>query len=114
MEEASVSTNIVILDACRNTPVLRSFRSGARGLARMEAPNGSFISYSTAPGSVAYDGDGANSPFATALANQVRNSDQPIEITFRKVRRAVLETTGGAQTPWDSSSLVDTFVFNPG
>ena len=48
MEDASAATNIVILDACRNTPILRSFRSGLRGLARMEAPNGSFISYSTA------------------------------------------------------------------
>ncbi len=114
MEEADAGTNIIILDACRNTPVLRSFRSGTRGLAQMEAPNGSFISYSTAPGSVAADGAGDFSPFASALAQQLRNKAQPIEITFRNVRREVLKLTEGQQTPWDSSSLVETFMFNPG
>lgn len=79
----------------------------------MEAPNGSFVSYSTAPGSVAYDGDGQNSPFAEALNIEVRKSGQPIEITFRNVRRSVLQSTGGQQTPWDSSSLTDSFAFNP-
>lgn len=113
MEEAGAATNIIILDACRNTPVLRKFRSGVRGLARMEAPNGSFISYSTAPGSVAFDGDGSNSPFATALATEFDRPGQPIELTFRNVRRSVLQATAGAQTPWDSSSLTDTFMFKP-
>jgi hypothetical protein len=111
MEEAGSSTNIVILDACRNMPVSRSFRSGTRGLARMEAPNGSFVAYSTAPGSVAADGDGKNSPFVTALAQQISRKGQPIEVIFRDVRRTVLESTGGKQTPWDSSSLISPFYF---
>ena len=113
MEDASATTNIVILDACRNTPILRSFRSGARGLARMEAPNGSFISYSTTPGSVAYDGDGKYSPFAEALSTELSALGQPIEATFRNVRKSVLKSTDGKQTPWDSSSLTDTFLFRP-
>lgn len=113
MVDASAATNIVILDACRNTPVLRSFRSGVRGLARMEAPNGSFISYSTAPGSVAYDGDGKYSPFAEALSMELSASGQPIEATFRNVRKSVLKSTDGQQTPWDASSLTDTFLFRP-
>ncbi len=114
MEEAGASTNIIILDACRNTPVLRRFRGGLRGLARMEAPNGSFISYSTAPGSVAADGEGANSPFASALAQQIAQSGLPIEVMFRNVRREVIEQTNGLQTPWDSSSLTSSFEFVPG
>jgi uncharacterized caspase-like protein len=111
MEEAGTSTSIVILDACRNMPLMRSFRSGSRGLARMEAPNGSFVAYSTAPGSVAADGTGKNSPFVTALAQQISRKGQPIEVVFRDVRRTVLETTGGKQTPWDSSSLISPFYF---
>lgn len=111
MEEAGSATNIVILDACRNMPLTRSFRSGARGLARMEAPNGSFVAYSTAPGSVAADGDGANSPFVLALSREIGRRGKPIEVIFRDVRRAVLETTGGKQTPWDSSSLISPFYF---
>lgn len=114
MEEAGASTSIVILDACRNLPLQRSFRDGSRGLARMEAPNGSFVAYSTAPGSVAADGTGANSPFAAALVAEMARPDQPIEVTFRNVRRQVIAATGGKQTPWDSSSLVDSFVFTPG
>jgi uncharacterized caspase-like protein len=77
----------------------------------MEAPNGSFISYSTAPGGVAVDGDGGNSPFALALSTELTRPGQPIEIAFRNVRRSVLTATNGEQTPWDSSSLIDSFVF---
>lgn len=113
MEEAGASTIIVILDACRNLPVQRNFRDSTRGLARMDAPNGSFVAYSTAPGSVASDGTGTNSPFASALIAEIRKPDQPIEITFRNVRRRVIDATRGKQTPWDSSSLVDNFVFTP-
>ena len=79
----------------------------------MEAPNGSFISYSTAPGSVAFDGDGRYSPFADALSKELGTAGQPIEIAFRNVRKAVLSSTEGKQTPWDASSLTDTFIFKP-
>ena len=111
MEEARASTNIVILDACRNMPLVRGFRSPTRGLAPMDAPNGSFIAYSTAPGSVAADGVGANSPFVTALVKNLRRKGESIESIFRDVRREVLVTTEGTQTPWDSSSLVQPFYF---
>jgi uncharacterized caspase-like protein len=54
--------NIVILDACRNNPYARSFRSPVRGLAVMRARTGTLIAYATAPGQVALDGEGDNSP----------------------------------------------------
>nr|MDQ4087884.1 caspase family protein [Pseudomonadota bacterium] len=111
MQEAGVSTNIVILDACRNMPLTRNFRSGGQGLAQMDAPNGSFIAYSTAPGSVAADGGGTNSPFASALLREIVQPGQPIEAVFRNVRRSVLQETEGQQTPWDSSSLIEPFFF---
>lgn len=60
MEDAGNGLNVVILDACRDNPLARSFRSRSRGLARMDAPKGSLIAYATAPGSVAGDGDGRN------------------------------------------------------
>jgi uncharacterized caspase-like protein len=53
MEAAQNRMNIVILDACRNNPFGRSYRSANRGLAQMTAPSGTFIAYATAPGSVA-------------------------------------------------------------
>ena len=68
MEYTKNALNFVILDACRNNPYTRSFRSATRGLARMDAPRGTLISYATAPGDVALDGDGKHSPYSRALA----------------------------------------------
>lgn len=113
MEEGERATRIVILDACRNMPILRSWRSPEIGLARMDAPRGTFIAYATAPGSVAFDGAGRNSPFTAALVNEMLRPGQPIEAVFRNVRRAVLASTEGRQTTWDSSSLFEPFYFVP-
>ena len=76
-------------------PLVRGFRSPTRGLAPMDAPNGSFIAYSTAPGSVAADGSGANSPFVTALVKNLRRKGELIESIFRDVRREVLTSDRG-------------------
>lgn len=113
MVGAGTSTSIIILDACRNTPVIRTLRDGTFGLARMVTLNGSFFSYSTAPGAVARDGAGNASPFALALNEEMQSQGQPVEIAFRNVRRNVLLATKGRQTPWDSSSLIDAFMFKP-
>jgi uncharacterized caspase-like protein len=56
MASAGNKMNIVILDACRNNPFARSFRSQAQGLAQIRAPAGTIIAYATEPGSVAADG----------------------------------------------------------
>lgn len=111
MEYAAPDTSIVILDACRNNPLSRSVRAGTRGLARMDAPNGSYVAYSTAPGEVAADGTGKNSPFAAALAKEMVKPGQGIEDVFRNVRVNVSKATNGVQTPWDSSSLMNSFYF---
>lgn len=60
MEDAGNNLNIIILDACRNNPFARLFRSAEKGLAKMDAPTGSILAYATAPGSVAADGSGRN------------------------------------------------------
>ena len=105
-------TNIVILDACRNNP-FGSMGGSSGGLAEMKAPTGTFISYASAPGSVALDGEGSNSPFTLALSQGVLAEGAPIEQVFKQVRIDVLEQTGGLQTPWDSSSLTGDFFFRP-
>jgi len=112
MEEAGAATNILILDACRNMPLARSFRSGMQGLAQMQARRGSFIAYSTAPGDVAEDGEGLqNSPFASALVSEIQRPGHALADTFMAVRRAVVAATDGRQTPWESSSMVERFLF---
>lgn len=114
MEFAGNSLNIVILDACRNNPLSRSVRAASRGLARMDAPKGSFIAYSTAPGETAADGSGANSPYTAALAKAMLTPGVAIEETFRNARVDVLKATGEQQIPWESSSLTGAFYFQPG
>ena len=111
MEFAGNRVNVVILDACRNNPLARGFRSATAGLARMDAPKGSFIAYSTAPGEVALDGKSGNSPYATALAKAITGQATPIEEMFRNVRVDVMAATGESQVPWDSSSLTGAFFF---
>ena len=112
MKSARNVTNIVILDACRDNPFSLA-GAGSQGLARMDAPTGTFIAYATAPGDVALDGTGANSPFTAALAGTMTEPGLPIEQMFKQVRVEVLQATDGAQTPWDSSSLVRDFAFRP-
>ncbi|PCI38425.1 MAG: hypothetical protein COB46_11360 [Rhodospirillaceae bacterium] len=113
MEYAGNGMNIVVLDACRNNPFARSFRSVSRGLARMDAPSGTMIAYATAPGDVAADGEGTNSPYSEALAAAMRVKGIPIEKMFKQVRILVRERTGKEQTPWEASSLTGDFFFNP-
>jgi uncharacterized caspase-like protein len=108
--------NIMILDACRNNPLARDFRSvaPAQGFAEMRSkPKGTFISYSTAPGEVAVDGNGDHSPFAEALAAAMQLPGLDLPEVFQRVREGVLAATDERQTPWDSSSLVKSFFFIP-
>jgi uncharacterized caspase-like protein len=110
MQFAGNAVNLIFLDACRNNPLAKANRSGTRGLARLDAPRGSFVGYSTAPGDVAADGDGANSPYALALAGELRKPGISVEEAHRNVRAKVLAQSGNKQTPWDSSSLTGAVI----
>jgi hypothetical protein len=103
--------NILIVDACRNNELQRSWRSANNGLARMDAPGGTFISFATAPGRVAADGVGRNSPYTKHLLQALKQPNVPIEQVFKVVRRNVMEETKGEQIPWENSSLVGDFYF---
>jgi hypothetical protein len=114
MADAKNSVNIVIIDACRNNPFARSWRSSSRGLAPIHAAKGMIIAYSTAPGNLASDGPaGGNSPFMKHLVSQIGIPGLPVEQVFKKVRKNVQNETGGKQMPWESSSLIGDFSFNP-
>ncbi len=103
--------NIVVMDACRNNPYKAATRSSGSGLARMDAPSGTFIAYSTSPGKVAADGRGLNSPYTRALARSIQTPGAKVEEVFKTVRVAVMDWTDGAQVPWESSSLTGDFFF---
>jgi hypothetical protein len=106
-------TRIVILDACRNNPFSDINKTTGRGLAIVDAPTGSLVSYSTAPGTEALDGDGANSPYTSALLKIGQKPDLPVEQMLKLVRLAVNDATNRQQIPWESSSLTSDFAFFP-
>lgn len=114
MEAARNNMNIVILDACRNNPFARSYRSAEKGLASIDAPSGTFLAYATAPGSVASDGAGRNGLYTQELLKSMKTSGLSIENVFKRVRISVRNATQDKQTPWESSSLTGEFFFAGG
>jgi len=105
---------ILLLDACRNNPFPNISTTAGRGLAIVDAKTGApgtFMSFSTSPGAEAEDGNGADSPYTTALLLAAKQPGLSIEDMFKRVRVSVNKATEGRQTPWDSSSLTDDFAF---
>ena len=109
-------TNIIILDACRNNPFAQSLASrfgAARSVTVLSGlagysnlGTGTLIAFSTAPGAVALDGTGSNSPFTKALAHHVRTPGLEVRQMLTRVRADVAAETRGRQIPWDNSSLL--------
>ncbi|TWB97034.1 caspase domain-containing protein [Bradyrhizobium macuxiense] len=110
LENIPSRTRIVVLDACRNNP-FPNVNDAGRGLAVVDAPNGSIVGYSTAPGMEAQDGNYGHSPYTNAFLRLAREPNLPIEQLFKRVRLEVNSTTDGRQTPWESSSLTSDFYF---
>jgi hypothetical protein len=111
MGAAGSRVNIVILDACRNNPFERRFRSYEGGLAQINAPQGTLIAYATAPGKTAADGTGAHGLYTSELLRALDLPGLPVEEVFKRVRVQVSRASGGAQTPWEASSLIGSFSF---
>ena len=112
LEAARSRANIVILDACRNNPFVRTFRSGRMGLAQMDAPVGTLIAFATAPGSEARDGDSEFGTYTRHLLQHLSTPGLQAELVFRRVREDVTAETKDRQVPWESSSLKGDFFFN--
>jgi formylglycine-generating enzyme required for sulfatase activity len=111
MEASPSRLNIVILDACRNNP-FRTVRSGTRGLAIMNAGDGSLISYATAPGKTASDNPGQrNGLFTHHLLEALEVPGLGIEQVFKRARQGVYADSGEKQIPWTASSVIGDFVF---
>lgn len=118
--------NILILDACRNNPfrdaaiktadgrVIRFRGQTQSGLAAMDAPKGTLVAFSTAPGAVAMDGQNQrNSLYTKHLIAHIATPGLPVEQLFKRVRVAVAQETQRLQIPWESSSLMGDFCFIP-
>ncbi|MBI3503302.1 MAG: caspase family protein [Proteobacteria bacterium] len=113
MAAARARVSMVILDACRNNPFERRFRSVGGGLAQINAPEGTMIAYATSPGKVAADGEGANGLYTQELLKALAQPGLKVEDVFKQVRIGVTRASNGAQVPWEASSLTGDFYFEP-
>jgi uncharacterized caspase-like protein len=111
LDDAKTGVNLVFLDACRNNPFVRSFRSASTGLAKVVAPSGTLISYATRPGSVAADGERGNGLYTTHLVQQIGADDIPIESVLKRVASAVKRESKGFQEPWMEGNIEGEFFF---
>lgn len=103
---------IIVLDACRNDPFGSGFRPEQKGLSQFDAPSGSLLAYATAPGSVASDGEGANGLYTSNLVRELSVKGIKLEDAFKRTRLNVRLASGGAQVPWETTSLeTDFFLF---
>ena len=115
--ERASGLRLVILDACRENPfAVRMQRAGAtrsfgRGLARVEPSGETLVAYAAKEGTVASDGAGRNSPYSEALLAHLEEPGLEVGLLFRKVRDAVLVSTGGRQEPFVYGSLSSRGVY---
>ena len=114
MHAADNAMNLVILDACRNNPFSRSFRTFSPGLAQVNAAAGTFISFATAPGQIAADGDGNNGLFTGKLLEHLRTPGLKIEEVFKRTTADVYTASNERQAPWVQYSVIGDFYFAPG
>jgi tetratricopeptide (TPR) repeat protein len=116
-----VRTNILIFDACRNNPLEPQVASaepnrGVEAGSGLAAPTalgagstlgaGTLIAFATAPGQVALDGEGANSPFSAALSRHIGTTGLEVQQMLTRVRAEVVAATRSKQVPWSNSSLL--------
>lgn len=109
---------LLFLDACRDNPFRLALAQGTRGvagrgLAPVRGPVGTLVAFSTAPGTLAQDGAGRNSPFTGALLQHIETPGLEVRPMLGRVRQTVREATAGAQIPWENSSLEGEFYFRP-
>ena len=112
---------LVFLDACRDNPAGRKGR-GRRACRRRQGPrrgavrgcgDGTLVAFATSPNEVAYDGNGPNSPFASALLDHIGDENVPLTTVMTRITGDVFKATAGKQRPWVNASLIDELVLNP-
>jgi len=110
--DGATKLKLVLLDACRDNPFNNSMKRSltrsvvSRGLARVDAADANMlIAYAAAPGQLALDGDGRNSPFTSALVKHLLTPGLDVRLALGKIRDEVSATTGRRQIPFQTGSL---------
>ncbi len=104
---AARKMRLVVLDACRDNPFAPSMQRTLslklvdKGFSNIEPGAGFMVVYAAKHGETAMDGDGAaNSPFATALAREIKQPRVEIRKLFDIIRDDVWAATRHEQQPF--------------
>ena len=115
MEKSGAKINMMLLDACRNNPFIgHGLPAATDGLAQMQAPPGTLISFATQPHSVALDGEDGHSPYTNALTETMRRPGYGLFRTFNEMGLTVEKATHGEQLPWVATSPISTSFYFAG
>ncbi|AWM03239.1 caspase family protein [Bradyrhizobium amphicarpaeae] len=108
---AARKMRLVVLDACRDNPFAPamqrtlSLKLVDKGFSNIEPGAGFMVVYAAKHGETAMDGDGAaNSPFATALAREIKQPRVEIRKLFDIIRDDVWAATKHGQQPFTYGS----------
>ncbi|MBR0985739.1 caspase family protein [Bradyrhizobium liaoningense] len=108
---AARKMRLVVLDACRDNPFAPtmqrtlSLKLVDKGFSNIEPGAGFMVVYAAKHGETAMDGDGsANSPFATALAREIKQPRIEIRKLFDIIRDDVWAATRHEQQPFTYGS----------
>ena len=122
--ENAAKASVIVLDACRDSPLQERFRRIATERNKALVPpkglppvsivgSNTLVVYATVPGETASDGSGRNSPFTTALLTNIETPGLEIELMFKHVTADVLSATGGKQQPERLSRLQNELILQP-
>jgi Caspase domain len=115
LDDAKAGVRVLMVDACRDNPYNKVYRSSTRGLARVEAaPSGTLMHFATRPGGVAEDGTGRNGLYTSELLKHLRTPGLSVESMLKRVASGVRQASGGSQQPWTEGALDGDFYFAPG
>lgn len=95
MGRTNCSTNLIVIDACRTE---KDWNKKQHQQQRVKEPNNVGVFFSTAPGSVALDGEGRNSPFAKAFIQSIGEPSTSLLSTINTISERVELETNYAQS----------------
>ena len=106
IETSKKNLHILILDACRNNPFQNGKKGISFGLAKMDAPAGTLIAFSTSPNLASIERKSErNGIYTKHLIKNFNVPNIPVELAFKNTRNDVMLDTDEKQIPWEESSL---------
>jgi formylglycine-generating enzyme required for sulfatase activity len=106
LDSAGSTLNVVLLDACRDSPLPAGSKGASRGLAQVNSEAGTIVGFATRAGATAADGQGMHSPYTQALLDVLPKPGLAVPDMLNEVGLRTMAATASRQQPWLSQSPV--------